>query len=270
MNHHGYYGGRYPPPPGPRRHAFSESEDSSEYYSETTTTASGLAEEEYKYRDRSAYLAAPTPPPTSHILLEASKNPSFPKLTVVKPYSESPNVATRKEHLNGASQPTVTSVSSQIARWDKKQDYTQDQGPKRQHLPSDRPQGPGRTNHCGPRPQYSSRPHHNRTTMPGYNAGTRVQGPGSAVTMVTATASVTVAVHPSLPGSYRGYTHEGFDDSESDCFEETLGTSQARGKAAENSKRSTLELQDLECEEKRQHPTEQALGGPRNQAAKDR
>ncbi|KAG5847681.1 hypothetical protein ANANG_G00128760 [Anguilla anguilla] len=260
-----------PPPQGPRRHAFSESEDSSEYYSETTTTAaSGLAEEEYKHRDRSAYLAAPTPPPTSHILLEASKNPSFPKLTVVKPYSENPNVATRKEHLNGASQPTVTSVSSQIARWDKKQDYTQDQGPKRQHLPSDRPQGPGRTNHCGPRPQYSSRPHHNRTTMPGYNAGTRVQGPGSAVTMVTATASVTVAVHPSLPGSYRGYTHEGFDDSESDCFEETLGTSQARGKAAENSKRSTLELQDLECEEKRQHPTEQALGGPRNQAAKDR
>lgn len=96
--------------------------------------------------------------------------------------------------------------------------------------------------------------------MPGYNAGTRVQGPSSAVTMVTATASVTVAVHPSLPGSYRGYAHEGFDDSESDCFEDTLGMSQSHGKATDNSKRSTLELQDLECEETRQQPADQALG----------
>ncbi|KAI1883236.1 hypothetical protein AGOR_G00243140 [Albula goreensis] len=246
----------------------AESEDS-EYYSETTTT-SGLGEEEYKYCNRSAYITAPTPAPTSHILLEASKNPSFPKLTVVKPYSESLDVATRKEHLNGPSQPTVTSVSSQIARWDKKQDYTQDQGPKRQHLPSDRPQGPGRTTHCDPRSQYNSRPHHNRTTMPVYNTGTRVQGSSSAVTMVTATASVTVAVHPSLPGAYRGYTHEGFEDSESDCFEDSLGMSQTHGKATDNSKRGTSELQDLECEEKRQFPTDQALGGPRNQAAKDR
>ncbi|KAG7456958.1 hypothetical protein MATL_G00241440 [Megalops atlanticus] len=265
MNHHGYYGGRYPR--GPRHHAFSESSDS-EYYSETTTT-SGLGEE-YKYCDRSAYIAPPAPTPTSHILLEASKNPSFPKLTVVKPYSESPDLPTRKEHLNGSGQPAVTSVSSQIARWDNKQDYAQDQGPKRQHLPSDRPQGPGRTNHCGPRSQYSSRPHPNRTTMPVYNAGTRVQGPSSAVTMVTATASVTVAVHPSLPGSYRGYTHEGFEDSESDCFEDMMGMSQTHGKATDSSKRGTLELQDLECDEKKQHPADQAQGGPRNQAAKDR
>ncbi|KAJ8270856.1 hypothetical protein GJAV_G00120050 [Gymnothorax javanicus] len=270
MNHHGYYAGRRYPQ-GPPRQAFLDSEDS-EYYSETTTTTtSGLGgEEEYKSSDRSAYIVPPVPAPTSHILLEASKNPSFPKLTVVKPYGESPNIVTRKEHLNGSSQPTVTSVSSQIAQWDKKQDYNQDQGPKRQHLPNDRPQGPGRTNHCGPRSQYSSRPHHNRTTMPGYNAGARVQGPSSAVTMVTATASVTVAVHPNLPGSFRGYTHEGFDDSESDCFEDTLGMSQARGKAADNSKRSTLELQDLECEETRQRPADQALGAQRNQAAKDR
>uniref|UniRef100_A0A673FLJ4 Protein patched homolog 1-like n=1 Tax=Sinocyclocheilus rhinocerous TaxID=307959 RepID=A0A673FLJ4_9TELE len=77
MNHHGYYAGHIPK--GPRQ-AFSETSDS-EYYSETTTT-SGIGEEEYKYCDRSAYITSPAQPPTSHILLEASKNPSFPKLTV--------------------------------------------------------------------------------------------------------------------------------------------------------------------------------------------
>ncbi len=77
MNHHEYYAGHIPK--GPRQ-AFSETSDS-EYYSETTTT-SGIGEEEYKYCDRSAYSTSPAPPPASHILLEASKNPSFPKLTV--------------------------------------------------------------------------------------------------------------------------------------------------------------------------------------------
>uniref|UniRef100_A0A673G0B1 Protein patched homolog 1 n=1 Tax=Sinocyclocheilus rhinocerous TaxID=307959 RepID=A0A673G0B1_9TELE len=80
MNTHGYYDGYIPK--GPRQ-AFSETSDS-EYYSETTTT-SGIGEEEYKYCDRSAYITSPAQPPTSHILLEASKNPSFPKLTVSRP-----------------------------------------------------------------------------------------------------------------------------------------------------------------------------------------
>lgn len=64
--------------------------------------------------------------------------------------------------------------------------------------------------------------------------------------MVTATASVTVAVHPTLPGStYQGYMHEGFDtDSESDCFESARRT---RDKTDFSShKRDSLELQDLE------------------------
>lgn len=81
MTHHGYYTGHHNPRSSCQQ-AFSESSDS-EYYSEMTTT-SGSAEEDYKYCDRSAYIASHTsaPPATSHILLEASKNPSFPKLTV--------------------------------------------------------------------------------------------------------------------------------------------------------------------------------------------
>lgn len=81
MAHHGYFTA-HNHPRSPRQQAFSESSDS-EYYSEVTTT-SGIGEEDYKYCDRSAYQASHTTAPstTSHILVEASKNPSFPKLTV--------------------------------------------------------------------------------------------------------------------------------------------------------------------------------------------
>uniref|UniRef100_A0AAX7V117 SSD domain-containing protein n=1 Tax=Astatotilapia calliptera TaxID=8154 RepID=A0AAX7V117_ASTCA len=172
MTHHGYYTGH--PNPRSRQQAFSESSDS-EYYSELTTT-SGIGEEDYKYCERSAYLASHTsvPPATSHILLEASKDPSFPKLTV------------RCMRLS-----------------------------------------------------YS----HSNSTLP-----TQQGSAGGPVTMVTATASVTVAVHPTLPGAaYQGYMHEGFDtDSESDCFEAAKRTCGDKTNFS-SCKRDSLELQDLEA-----------------------
>ncbi|KAI4891086.1 hypothetical protein NFI96_017764, partial [Prochilodus magdalenae] len=239
MNHHGYYAGHIP---SGRRQAFSEVSDS-EYYSETTTT-SGIGEEDYKHSDRSAYITAPNQPPTSRILLEASKNPTFPKLTVVKPFSEGPAAGDPKDQANESAQNAVNSISSQVMRWDGKQDY---QGHRRQHLPSDRAHCPGRTTHCGP----SRGPQQNRTKAPAHA--------GNTVTMVTATASVTVAVHPSLPGSYQGYMHEGFEDSESDSFEDTKRTSQTYGRATHSSKRDSLEIQDLESLEKNQHQAKQGL-----------
>uniref|UniRef100_A0AAQ4QHP8 SSD domain-containing protein n=1 Tax=Gasterosteus aculeatus aculeatus TaxID=481459 RepID=A0AAQ4QHP8_GASAC len=71
---------------------------------------------------------------------------------------------------------------------------------------------------------------------------------GGPVTMVTATASVTVAVHPTLPGAaYQGYMHEGFDtDSESDCFE-AAGRTRGGKTNFSSCKRDSLELQDLEA-----------------------
>ncbi|XP_076151353.1 protein patched homolog 1 [Alosa pseudoharengus] len=259
MSHHSYYSGH--DPRGARQQAFSESSDS-EYYSETTTT-SGIGEEEYKYCDRSAYITTPAGVPTSRILLEASKNPSFPKLTVVKPYNETP--AKLKGQMSESAQNAVNSVSSQISRWDGKQEY---QGARSQHLPSGTAHCPGRTNHSGTGSQQCRGPHQNRTKVPGHGAGV-LQRPGNAVTMVTATASVTVAVHPSLPGSYQGYMHEGFEDSELDSFEETKRTSQSFGKATQSFKTESLELQDLESVEKNQNEANQALGGPWIQAAKD-
>uniref|UniRef100_A0A3B3QRN7 Patched 2 n=1 Tax=Paramormyrops kingsleyae TaxID=1676925 RepID=A0A3B3QRN7_9TELE len=68
------------PPHGPPRRAFCESSDS-EYYSEYYSESSCTCDEEHKQCAHGAYNT-PTAPGPSHILLEASRNPSFPKLTV--------------------------------------------------------------------------------------------------------------------------------------------------------------------------------------------
>uniref|UniRef100_A0AAQ4PVM9 SSD domain-containing protein n=1 Tax=Gasterosteus aculeatus aculeatus TaxID=481459 RepID=A0AAQ4PVM9_GASAC len=209
MTHHGYYS------------------SDSEYYSEVTTT-SGIGEEDYKYCDLPSH--ASVPPSTSHILLEASKNPSFPKLTVRRATTP----ARRETHPFREQQPGLQRLQAQ-------------------HLPSERPQVPGRTCHGGPRLQGGRGPQPNRTTGPSYSSRSSAmpmqQGSvGGPVTMVTATASVTVAVHPTLPGAaYQGYMHEGFDtDSESDCFE-AAGRTRGGKTNFSSCKRDSLELQDLEA-----------------------
>uniref|UniRef100_A0A665UGA2 SSD domain-containing protein n=1 Tax=Echeneis naucrates TaxID=173247 RepID=A0A665UGA2_ECHNA len=227
MTHHGYYTGHHNLRSS-RQQAFSESSDS-EYYSEMTTT-SGIGEEDYKYCDRSAYITSHTsaPPAASHILLEASKNPSFPKLTVCCMTTQIPRRSVKDLQEFICLSPTKF---SQVTCWDGNK-REQQQGLHRlraessQHLPSDRAHFPGRTCQSGPRLQNSRGPQPNRTKGQSYSNSTSTlpiqQGStGGPVTMVTATASVTVAVHPTLPGvAYQGYMHEGFDtDSESDCFE---------------------------------------------------
>lgn len=261
MTHHGYYTSHHNPRSS-RPQAFSESSDS-EYYSEVTTT-SGI-EDDYKYCDRSAYIAshADVPPATSHILLEASKNPSFPKLTVVKPFKE--NTTGRLE----PSQPSHATHGSQVTCWD---------GHKRtsQPLPGDRAYFSGRTCQSGPRFQSNRGPQPNRTKGPSCsNSNSALPTPqgttGGPVTMVTATASVTVAVHPTLPGAaYQGYMHEGFDtDSESDCFEAAKRTYSDKTNFS-SCKRDSLELQDLEAmQSETEHQQVRTHGGLRIQVSKD-
>uniref|UniRef100_UPI0037E954D5 protein patched homolog 1 n=1 Tax=Semicossyphus pulcher TaxID=241346 RepID=UPI0037E954D5 len=278
MTHHGYYTGHHNPR-STRQQAFSESSDS-EYYSEVTTT-SGIGEEDYKYCDRSAYIAPHTnvPPPTSHILLEASKNPSFPKLTVVKPFRENAaGTGGRIEPLNESSHVAQSPLGSQLTCWDGNKRESQ-QGPQRlqgpQHLPSDRAHFPGRTCQSGPR-QPGRGPQPNRTKGPSFSNSSSAlpmqQGStGGPVTMVTATASVTVAVHPTLPGAaYQGYMHEGFDtDSELDCFEAAKRTCGDKTNFS-SCKRDSLELQDLEATQSQaEHQIGKTQGGLRIQAPKD-
>uniref|UniRef100_A0A7N6C055 SSD domain-containing protein n=1 Tax=Anabas testudineus TaxID=64144 RepID=A0A7N6C055_ANATE len=252
MTHHGYFSGHHNQR-STRQQAFSESSDS-EYYSEMTTT-SGIGEEDYKYCDRSAYITSHTniPPATSHILLEASKNPSFPKLTVCCTTTLTGCVQVM-EPVNETSH----NAQSQVTCWDGNK-WEQQEGLERiraqpsHHLPSDRAHFPGRTCQSGPRLQNSRGPQPNRTKGPSYsnsssNLPSQPGSTGGPVTMVTATASVTVAVHPTLPGAtYQGYMHEGFDtDSESDCFEAAKRTCGDKTNFS-SCKRDSLELQDLEA-----------------------
>ncbi|XP_023261294.1 protein patched homolog 2 [Seriola lalandi dorsalis] len=281
MTHHGYYTGHHNPRSS-HQQAFSESSDS-EYYSEMTTT-SGIGEEDYKYCDRSAYITSHTsvPPATSHILLEASKNPSFPKLTVVKPFKENTTgTGGRIEPINESSHNAQSPLSSQVTCWDGNK-REQQQGLHRlqaqpgQHLPSDRAHFPGRTCQSGPRLQNGRGPQPNRTKGASYSNSTSALPPqqgstGGPVTMVTATASVTVAVHPTLPGAaYQGYMHEGFDtDSESDCFEAAKRTCGDKTNFS-SCKRDSLEIQDLEATQcQTEHQFGKTQGGLRIQAAKD-
>ncbi|CAM4713375.1 protein patched homolog 1-like isoform X4 [Lepidochelys kempii] len=184
ISHHGFY--MRPPPAWPGTFADSSN---SEYYSESTA-GSGLAHAQ-PY-DPSAYILPPAP---ARVLVQAGKNPSFPTITVVKTYPENQELPGKKEPPS-TNQPLPAGDPLPLA------------GPDLRDLPQHRlpragPPGARTAPPRAPRPL--------RTALPAYS--------GSYAT-VMATASVTLALHPPLPGSLQGYTHESYEDSESDCPEE--------------------------------------------------
>uniref|UniRef100_A0A8D3D8V4 SSD domain-containing protein n=1 Tax=Scophthalmus maximus TaxID=52904 RepID=A0A8D3D8V4_SCOMX len=198
----------------------------------------------------------PLPPPmTHHGYYTGHHNPRSSRQQPFKENATGPGG--RIEPLNESSYNAQSPLSSQVTCWDgNKREHQQGlprlQAQPGQHLPSDRAHFPGRTCQSGPRLQNGRGPQPNRTKLPSYNNSTSsLPSPhgstGGPVTMVTATASVTVAVHPNLPGAaYQGYMHEAFDtDSESDCFEAAKRT---RGDKTNFSscKRNSIEIQDLE------------------------
>lgn len=190
---------------------------------------------------------------------------------MVKPFRENATgTGGRIEPLNESSHNVP--LGSQVTCWDGNKREQQQQGFQRpgQHLPSDRGHIPGRTYQSGPRLQNSRGPQPNRTKGSSYSNNSSAMpmqqsAAGGPVTMVTATASVTVAVHPTLPGAaYQGYMHEGFDtDSESDCFEAAKRTCGDKTNFS-SCKRDSLELQDLEAT---QSQTEHQLSKTQGESA---
>uniref|UniRef100_A0AAQ5X3V7 SSD domain-containing protein n=1 Tax=Amphiprion ocellaris TaxID=80972 RepID=A0AAQ5X3V7_AMPOC len=196
----------------------------------------------------------PLPPPmTHHGYYTGHHNPRSSRQQAFSESSDS-----EIEPLNESSHNAQSHLSSQVTCWDGNKREQQKglqrlQAPAGQHLPSDRANFPGRTCQSGPRLQNGRGPQPNRTKGSSYihsNSALPTQqgSAGGPVTMVTATASVTVAVHPTLPGAaYQGYMHEGFDtDSESDCFEAAKRTCGDKTNFS-SCKRDSLELQDLEA-----------------------
>ncbi|CAM5136584.1 unnamed protein product [Eretmochelys imbricata] len=201
ISHHGFY--VRPPPAWPG--AFADSSNS-EYYLESTA-GSGLAHAQ-PY-DPSAYILPPAP---ARVLVQAGKNPSFPTITVVKTYPENQEPPGKKEPPS-TNQPLPAGDPLPLA------------GPDLRDLPQHRLPRPGPP---GARTAPPRAPRPLRTALPAYS--------GSYAT-VMATASVTLALHPPLPGSWQGYTHESYEDSESDGPEEpSLPACNAHGWATPESR----------------------------------
>lgn len=143
-------------------------------------------------------------------------------------------------------------LGSQVTCWDETKQEQQHNlqrlhVPPNQHFPRDRAHIPGRTSQSAPHLQNGRGPEPKRTTQQSYSSPALLVQHclnGGPVTTVTATASVTVAVHPSLPGAtYQGYTQEGFEtDTESHCPQASNRT----GGEFSSPQRDPLELQDLE------------------------
>lgn len=147
-------------------------------------------------------------------------------------------------------------LGSQVTHWEEGKpelhfNLQRVQAPPHCHLPRDRVHIPGRTSQTASHLQNGSGPQPKRTKGKSYSSpSVLVQHGlnGGPVTMVTATASVTVSVHPTLPGAtYQGYVQEGFDtDSELDCSETAKRTCGDKTKQFSSPKIDPLELQDLE------------------------
>lgn len=102
-------------------------------------------------------------------------------------------------------------------------------------------QGPHAWTKQAPGSRTQHRPQGHRAVPPAYCA--KVTGPSGSITTVTATASVTVAVHPTLPGAVQSYGHGGYEDGETDCAEH-----KPKWGRSKHSQVEVFELEDLEQE----------------------
>uniref|UniRef100_W5MSD9 Patched 1 n=1 Tax=Lepisosteus oculatus TaxID=7918 RepID=W5MSD9_LEPOC len=232
----------------PRPPANGSDSSDSEYSSHTTV--SGVSEELQQYDSRRHPAHT-----TRRVLLEATENPVFPRSTAVplearqqrpRPWPRPP--AQPQEHARR--------YSSRDPRRDSARD-SQQPPPPQQQAPPHRPRmdafetategrsGPGRRDRSGHR----SHPHSTR-----HQAFTAVGPSGPAycqpITTVTASASVTVAVH-SLPGQGPHYpafpSPEGSQQADPGPFEDPHVPFNIHSDRRD-SKMEVMELQDVECE----------------------
>ncbi|XP_018429733.1 PREDICTED: protein patched homolog 2 [Nanorana parkeri] len=230
LSHHTFYVCRKPG----GKEGLSDPEDSSDYYSETTAT-SGIEEDDPQLYERSAYIIPPKP---SHILLEASKNPSYPKIMLVKPCKGSQGDCPKDARDDGPTDPLPASELTRTSGPDPKDFQEARDWRKRQQAPP-ASQGPHAWTKQAPGSRTQHRPQGHRTVPPPYCA--KVTGPSGSITTVTATASVTVAVHPTLPGAMQSYSHSGYEDSETDCTER-----KPKWGRSKHSQGEAFELENLE------------------------
>uniref|UniRef100_A0A4W3IFK5 Patched 1 n=1 Tax=Callorhinchus milii TaxID=7868 RepID=A0A4W3IFK5_CALMI len=243
------------PPPRVVRFALhpervNKGSDSSDSECSSQTTVSGISEELRQYESNPSRA-----PPGHQIMVEATENPVFPKSTVSKTlftYKKS------KYHRPRPRPPPQQDTRPQPV-WRSCRDHSADVRDTVRPPPcrprtdafETGPEGHSGSSHTD-RSSHKSRSHKTRNsafTATGAAAPTYCQ----PITTVTATASVTVAVHPPMPNQnvYGGYQHyEGFSETDEGAFADPHVPFDARHERRD-SKVEILELQDSETTERR-------------------
>ncbi|XP_035749701.1 protein patched homolog 1 isoform X4 [Egretta garzetta] len=231
---------RFALPPG---HTNNGSDSSDSEYS-SQTTVSGISEELHQYEATQGPGA-----PVHQVIVEATENPVFARSTVVQP--ETRHQSSPRLQLNPES--------------GTQQAWHQGRQPKREAREGLRPPPyrPRRDafeisteGHSGPsnRDRLGHRARSHNVRSPAFSAA-GAAGPAycQPITTVTASASVTVAVHPAVHshgsrgGSFPSY--EGYHEADHGPFEDPHVPFNVRCERR-NSKVEVIELQDVECEER--------------------
>ncbi|XP_054508625.2 protein patched homolog 1 [Agelaius phoeniceus] len=239
------------PPPGTVRFALppghtNNASDSSDSEYSSQTTVSGISEELHQYEATQGPGA-----PAQQVIVEATENPVFARSTVVQPEARhQPSPRLRPNPEPSTQQP-----------------WHQGRQPKREAREGPRPppyrprrdafeistEGPsGPSSSSRDRLGHKARSHSVRSPAFGA-AGAAGAAYCQPITTVTASASVTVAVHPALHShSPRGASFpscEGHHEAGHAPFEDPHVPFNVRCERR-NSKVEVIELQDVECEER--------------------
>ncbi|KAM4708355.1 protein patched homolog 1 [Discoglossus pictus] len=233
---------RFAVPPR-QTHAVSDSSDS-EYSSQTTV--SGISEELHQYEAQQGSGAPP-----HQIIVEATRNPVFPRSSVIQPDTRH-NPPSQRTQSNQEPRPQQTWRPHRSHRGES----TESSRP-----PPYRPRRDAFENsteeHSGTstRDRSGHRPHTQNIRKPAFApVGASVPSYCQPITTVTASASVTVAVHPSMcshnsRGSYPCYS--GYHENDHGPFEDPHVPFNVRYERRD-SKVEVIELQDVEYEERSQ------------------
>ncbi|GCB64590.1 protein patched homolog 1 isoform X1 [Scyliorhinus torazame] len=217
----------------------SDSSDS-EYSSQTTV--SGISEELQHYESNPSSTAS-----AHQIMVEATENPVFPRSTVVQP-----DCRFHRSRPRPSPQQDIKHQQS----WRNCKDHSLEarEGfrpplcrPRTDAFETAR-EGHSRLSN---RDRQSHRSRSQKTRNPTFTAtGAAAPTYCQPITTVTATASVTVAVHPPIPNQnvFGGYPHyEGYSETDEGAFVDPHVPFDACCERR-NSKVEVLELQDVECE----------------------
>ncbi|XP_063037295.1 protein patched homolog 1 isoform X2 [Melospiza melodia melodia] len=241
------------PPPGTVRFALppghtNNASDSSDSEYSSQTTVSGISEELHQYEATRGPGA-----PAHQVIVEATENPLFARSTVVQPearHQPSPRLQPNPEPSTQQPWHQGRQPKREAREGPRPPPYR----PRRDafEISTEGPSAPSSSSSSRDRLGHKARSHSVRSPAFGA-AGAAGAAYCQPITTVTASASVTVAVHPALHShSPRGASfpsYEGHHEAGHAPFEDPHVPFNVRCERR-NSKVEVIELQDVECEER--------------------